>query len=94
MGSATWLEKSGATMVTQKTLDYLRECDAKEFRRRDKKIIASAYAAGVVMKCYGSQPNWAWDYPGLAGGCGMASELDAAQDALEEIARQMERKPA
>jgi len=30
--------------------------------------IAIAEKAGVVIKSYGSQPNWSWDYPGYAGG--------------------------
>jgi len=80
-------------MVTQKTMDFLRACGAKQMRISDMDTIAKARAAGVVIKSYGSQPNWSWDYPGLAGGCGLPSEIDAASDALEEMAYQMERKP-
>lgn len=48
-------------------------------------LISVAEKAGVTIKSYGDQPNWAWDFPSSAGGCGLPSKYDAAQDAVREL---------
>jgi hypothetical protein len=48
-------------------------------------LAAVAEKAGVVIKSYGSQPNWSWDFPGAAGGCGLPSKEDAVDDAVVSL---------
>jgi hypothetical protein len=59
-------------------------------------LISVAEKAGVVIKSYGEQTieteftvrqdaSWSWDHPGSAGGCGLPSKYDAAQDACREL---------
>jgi hypothetical protein len=57
-------------------------------RNRVADPIEFAEEAGVVLKEYADGKNWAWDFPGTAGGCGLPSKEGAVADAIESIRHQ------